>query len=1166
MSSAIKRIVAVLTAVAATFGAGAVASTANAEEPTPPNVEVAFTKVTDGTGFGTADQCWLDSANGYTGGANDDKPGDNTADDGVVCSGDYVEYEMDLKFKGGVNNSVRLVPSVPEGFPLSYSSGKGSFCRSEGQLSAKGYNGGGCTFRAPDGYTNEVRQTLWYSADNHGGKPLRGQTMTFDLYTGNDADGWAKYSSVELEPVTVISMNYAEASVDTYDEYDLEWGRDAKTLEGTLNIHADPIRPKASRTAKGLSNRSIGWSGTLDLSAFPTGTYLKGYDNGKEYRPVDGKLHLDSATDGTSFRIVLPTPKACGDGEHPNGRPDSCIEGNGRLSYTLHMDFDKGSPTYPDGTPATPVTNDGSELGTGRGKDYDTGSVDFLSYYGKDLSGRAGYPNDNWGVVHVTRRDIPDGKIFRKLLQTSKAEGQTIFEDGYTTFGKGDGERTLNYKYNKDGYVWAEDVAEGTEIRVRLQINAKEVVGCRESGCKLTFYDSFDHSVRFLPSKGVVMRNGDRTYADGVKVAWATSLAVQGDDDKEPDTWYDPYIPDDDVKPVDWSDGMPTEDDAAVLRDMSIRATYEITPEQAASDDPWEAVFYVRMREGTNYARDHMLGVVGTKDGNAVKGNYSGAVDGVPVLPMYATASESVSVTDAQGGYRSAARPGDTLEYRLSSNVRNVKVYDGFKARFTACADPWLTGFRLPEYETDEWDMTALDKSKAVENGCAVGSTPLLFDHKGKATYTEMSLSLYWTAKVSNFANASRTISSPARIEASTPASHGLKADGVVSEWSSDPAPVESRLGTEGMLTSASGSVTRAEAGADGLRYEWNIYNNLTGLAGEVSTVIKLPSNDDSKLANGGKGPDGTWNGYNRGSSKFTDYVLAGEPRLDDGDSTPTRLMYSVEDVTDPDRALEPDAYEWKAWNDLTAEQRRRVRAILVTSETADTSDGTKESRLAASRGVITLRSDTAKPLERFNVWIGGNHGVAGVLNSVPFAASVKVRRDPGLYGTVWSDADSDGFINNGEKGIPGVTVELCKSSIRGYISGRRFEETVGRCDVMATTTTDGNGDYAFDAKYAPKDGSYVLTHVAKGVEGLKQTYSYRYHTDEDELSSYSDSLEAYWGVREIEYIDFGYKPTMKPLTGAPRTGASTMLLVMCFGFALLGAGVAVGKAVRRRN
>lgn len=420
------------------------------------------------------------------------------------------------------------------------------------------------------------------------------------------------------------------------------------------------------------------------------------------------------------------------------------------------MDFDKGSPAYPDGTPATPVTNDGSELGTGKGDDYDTGSVGFIGYYGDDLSGRAGCSNNNWGVVHVTRRDIPDGKIFRKLLQTSKAEGQTIFEDGYTTFGKGDGERTLNYKYTGKGYILAEKVAAGTEIRVRLQINAKEVAGCRESGCKLTFYDSFDYTNKFLPSKGVVIRNGDRTYTDGVKVAWTEVPAVQGDDDKEPDTWHFNSTPDDEM-PVDWSDGMPTEADVEEADDMSVKASYEITPEQAASDDPWEAVFYVRMQEGTNYSQDHMLGVVETKDGNAVKGNYSGAVDGVSVLPMYATASESVSVTDAQGGYRSAARPGDTLEYGLSSNVKNVKVYDGFKARFTACAD--------------------------------------------------------------------------------------------------------------------------------GSRYEWNIYNNLTGLAGEVRTVIKLPSNDDSKLANGGKGPDGTWNGYDRGGSKFTDYVLAGEPRLDDADT-----------------------------------------------------------------------------------------------------------------------------------------------------------------------------------------------------------------------------------------------------------------------------------------
>lgn len=101
----------------------------------------------------------------------------------------------------------------------------------------------------------------------------------------------------------------------------------------------------------------------------------------------------------------------------------------------------------------------------------------FIGYYGDDLSGRAGCSNNNWGVVHVTRRDIPDGKIFRKLLQTSKAEGQTIFEDGYTTFGKGDGERTLNYKYTGNSYILAEKVAAGTEIRVRLQTTPRRSPG-----------------------------------------------------------------------------------------------------------------------------------------------------------------------------------------------------------------------------------------------------------------------------------------------------------------------------------------------------------------------------------------------------------------------------------------------------------------------------------------------------------------------------------------------------------------------------------------------------------------------------------------------------------------------------------------------------------------
>ena len=54
------------------------------------------------------------------------------------------------------------------------------------------------------------------------------------MYTGNDADGWAKYSSVELEPVLVISMTYAAASVDTDDGYDQQWSRTARTRQSRL--------------------------------------------------------------------------------------------------------------------------------------------------------------------------------------------------------------------------------------------------------------------------------------------------------------------------------------------------------------------------------------------------------------------------------------------------------------------------------------------------------------------------------------------------------------------------------------------------------------------------------------------------------------------------------------------------------------------------------------------------------------------------------------------------------------------------------------------------------------------------------------------------------------------------------------------------------------------
>lgn len=54
------------------------------------------TLVKDGTGHGTTDQCFINSTTGYA-------VGDNAADDGVVCSGDEVEWRIDWNVVTGIN-------------------------------------------------------------------------------------------------------------------------------------------------------------------------------------------------------------------------------------------------------------------------------------------------------------------------------------------------------------------------------------------------------------------------------------------------------------------------------------------------------------------------------------------------------------------------------------------------------------------------------------------------------------------------------------------------------------------------------------------------------------------------------------------------------------------------------------------------------------------------------------------------------------------------------------------------------------------------------------------------------------------------------------------------------------------------------------------------------
>ena len=58
----------------------------------------------------------------------------------------------------------------------------------------------------------------------------------------------------------------------------------------------------------------------------------------------------------------------------------------------------------------------------------------------------------------------------------------------------------------------------------------------------------------------------------------------------------------------------------------------------------------------------------------------------------------------------------------------------------------------------------------------------------------------------------------------------------------------------------------------------------------------------------------------------------------------------------------------------------------------------------------------------------------------------------------MWVDADGDGVQDPGEPGLGGVTVNLYAESIV-VIDG----VTYNAGDLVATTTTDGTGNYSFD-------------------------------------------------------------------------------------------------------
>lgn len=74
---------------------------AQAAEPTPTYTTARIVKKADGTGHGTEAQTFVNSKEGFT-------PGDDSPTDGVVASGDTVEYSLTLNFTAAGKRTIRV--------------------------------------------------------------------------------------------------------------------------------------------------------------------------------------------------------------------------------------------------------------------------------------------------------------------------------------------------------------------------------------------------------------------------------------------------------------------------------------------------------------------------------------------------------------------------------------------------------------------------------------------------------------------------------------------------------------------------------------------------------------------------------------------------------------------------------------------------------------------------------------------------------------------------------------------------------------------------------------------------------------------------------------------------------------------------------------------------
>lgn len=1072
-------------------------------------------KVSDGTGHGTDNQTFVNAQNGF-------EPGDNTPNDGIVASGDFVVNNLSLRFTAAGARSVRVRWDLSK---APWLMGDTSFCYDGAQVKAEAQPDGSCVFTIGTGAVETMDRTLFLVGKDTVGtvRPDNQATLIVERVAKNNQGEWVNdgqsFERFEQKtaPVTVVSAPAADLTIQDYgltgSERRPQWSA-GQDLSGYFDVTINPLG-YPGWSSHGASTKGEWW-GKANVSEFPPDTVWSIVPIDDEGNEITDKAQQIGEADANG-QIDLPK-----------------ISGNARLKWTISKDHyqdyaNKEDPSdsksyawkiqlLPDKEAFSAAdTGDGATrmLNMGTGGEPGLGEKETYNTANPETSALKGYPfaNNDWSQALVTV--LGNGKSpGAKMLFRPYTSGKTAFEDENRFFDQAAGEVSTLEKIGETDVV-----AQGTQVRTVLSADPSKPEANRPIlGTPFTMQDMWARNEQIYD--GALTIKQGQTVIDPSKYTVYYTTDAKPNADKQCDTSF--------TEPQ-WVEGTPN------VGDMSVRGI-RVVFNNADGDLQWgdgapliTVSFVAKANQPNNSGSSEGDGTISDRyrlgwtqpdpdsedKQKAMARCMAQSIWVTKPRPISAEISMGLKIKAPDGTERTGTgAPGDTVTYNVIATPKEGATKESLQKpdnQYLSVKSVMLAGtsmlptlrIPLPDGLVDPVSSSSFWKMEVRQEKNEKGKlqdvmyfTPA----QGKITPEVSSAGtakfepLLWSARVSN--TASGYIGATASMTVNTDAQ-----DAVTAQTASAAATAETFAVSDDWRQGAVlNPVTPVVEITEDVAFKFNLAASGTGRSGTMTTVLRMPNSgadvptagdnageddramrgegcnpSDSQTAEGCKGLDGQWNEYPGDYSSYQGGTVMTKPvELATKESTNTEVLYAVDNVYSED----PKDFTWLTWDELTAKygSAPRVTALKLTTDFEKTDPDHPDYQVASSVGKVYVSIDKDKPNhsgDKYVMWLGKARYSQELpadkpAPTVPFPAQAEIVAST-IEGTLWWDQDRSTSINKDSQGNPteelisGVKVSLYKLNS----DGSKASDT-----PIATQLTDAQGHYKFTELHS---GNYAV-------------------------------------------------------------------------------------------